>query len=59
MKREIESLTRETASLMPSDYGSSLHGQELNNLIAFLMAIARNEKSPVAKKQFREDQENQ
>jgi putative heme-binding domain-containing protein len=59
VKREIESLTRETASLMPSDYGSSLKAQELNNLIAFLMSIARNEKSPAAKEQFREDQENE
>jgi cytochrome c oxidase cbb3-type subunit III len=59
MKREIESLTRETASLMPSDYGSSLSAQELDNLIGLLMSIARNEKSPVVKKQFREDEENE
>jgi cytochrome c oxidase cbb3-type subunit III len=41
LKSEIESLSRDPASLMPSDYGSTLSPSELNDLISFLMSTAR------------------
>lgn len=59
LKSEIESAARQPGSLMPSDYGSRLDSQELNDLIAFLMTAAKSDESAGSKKEFREDEENE
>jgi cytochrome c oxidase cbb3-type subunit III len=39
-KSEIDTMEPESHSLMPSDYGSRLNPQELNDLISYLMSVA-------------------
>jgi cytochrome c oxidase cbb3-type subunit 3 len=45
MKSDIANMTRDSKSLMPADYGSTLSASELNDLISFLMSVAQREKS--------------
>jgi cytochrome c oxidase cbb3-type subunit III len=51
-KSDLASVTREKGSFMPSDYGSRLTSQELNDVISYLVQIA--EKQP---KQAQDDSE--
>jgi cytochrome c oxidase cbb3-type subunit III len=44
MKSDVAGLTRASTSLMPADYGSTLGPSELNDLISFLMSLARKDK---------------
>jgi len=41
-KSQLRSVEHRPESLMPSDYGSKLSGQELDNLVSYLVAAARN-----------------
>jgi putative heme-binding domain-containing protein len=43
-KAELQSLTRSSEPLMPSNYGSTLSQNEINDLISFLVASARGGK---------------
>jgi cytochrome c oxidase cbb3-type subunit 3 len=45
MKSDVANMTRDSKSLMPADYGSTLSASELNDLISFLMSIAQRDKS--------------
>lgn len=45
-KSELQSLARSMEPLMPSDYGSTLSRNEINDLISFLVTSARGSKSP-------------
>ncbi len=45
MKSDVANMTRDSKSLMPADYGSTLSGSELNDLISFLMSVAQRDKS--------------
>jgi cytochrome c oxidase cbb3-type subunit III len=56
-KAELESLRRVTEPLMPTDYGSTLNAGELNDLISFLIATARETKSAQPKKAAHGDDE--
>jgi cytochrome c oxidase cbb3-type subunit III len=47
-KSELTSFSRQPASLMPADYGNTLHRDELSDLISFLMSAARNSKAGAA-----------
>ena len=58
MKADIASLTPQSASLMPTDYASSLSAQELDDLTGFLMTVANKEHSE-AKKESHEDEDNE
>jgi cytochrome c oxidase cbb3-type subunit III len=49
-KSELRSIEYETRSLMPADYGSRLSHQEVDDLVSFVMSIARtNAKRPAGK----------
>jgi cytochrome c oxidase cbb3-type subunit III len=57
-KSEIASFSRETGSLMPADYGTTLNPDELNDLISFLMFAARDAKTNASsRKKFEDDEE--
>ena len=58
MKADIANLTPQSASLMPTDYASSLSAQELDDLIGFLMTVA-NKGHPEAKKESHEDEDDE
>jgi cytochrome c oxidase cbb3-type subunit III len=45
MKSDVTSMKRESNSLMPADYGSTLSAGELNDLVSFLMNVAQQDKS--------------
>jgi cytochrome c oxidase cbb3-type subunit III len=45
MKSDVRNMTRDSKSLMPADYGSTLSAGELNDLISFLMSVAQRDKS--------------
>lgn len=45
MKSDVASMKRESNSLMPSDYGSTLSAGDLNDLVSFLMSVAQQDKS--------------
>jgi len=45
IKSELQGLESQSQPLMPSDYGSTLTRQELNDLISFLMQSARGSKA--------------
>jgi cytochrome c oxidase cbb3-type subunit III len=45
MKSDVASMNRDSKSLMPADYGSTLRAGELNDLISFLMSVAQSDKS--------------
>jgi cytochrome c oxidase cbb3-type subunit 3 len=48
-KSDIENLSWDENSLMPADYGSTLNSAQLNDLVSFLMSIARHDKAGDAK----------
>jgi cytochrome c oxidase cbb3-type subunit III len=58
MNADIANLTPQSASLMPTDYASSLSAQELDDLIGFLMTVA-NKGHSEAKKQSPEDEDDE
>jgi hypothetical protein len=45
MKSDLASIKRDSNSLMPADYGSTLTANELNDLVSFLMSLAQQDKS--------------
>jgi len=45
LKAELENVTHQPNSLMPSDYASTLSPDELNDLVSFLIAAAHGRKS--------------
>jgi cytochrome c oxidase cbb3-type subunit 3 len=45
MKSEVANLTRNSKSLMPSEYGSTLRARELDDLVSFLMSVAQHDKA--------------
>jgi putative heme-binding domain-containing protein len=45
MKSDLPSINRDSNSLMPANYGSSLTANELNDLVSFLMSLAQQDKS--------------
>jgi putative heme-binding domain-containing protein len=45
MKSDLPSINRDSNSLMPANYGSSLTANELNDLVSFLMSVAQQDKS--------------
>ena len=44
-KNTVKSVKEQSASLMPSDYGSKLTRQEMDDLIHYLVSVAKTEKS--------------
>jgi cytochrome c oxidase cbb3-type subunit III len=58
-KAQIESMAPQPDFLMPSNYGSTLSAQELDDLIGFLMTIANKEHTAVPKKQPQDDEEEE
>lgn len=59
LKSDVTSLTTGSTALMPSDYASTLSAEELNDLVAFLMSTTGGKGPHVAKKTFKEDEENE
>ncbi|MGB6405729.1 MAG: hypothetical protein WBF26_23035, partial [Candidatus Sulfotelmatobacter sp.] len=49
-KSELESLEYNSQTLMPSDYGSTLTADELNDVVSYLMKVANVNGSRTAKK---------
>jgi putative heme-binding domain-containing protein len=45
LKAELENLTHQPNSLMPSDYASTLSPEELNDLVSFMISAAHARKS--------------
>ena len=50
-KSELQSIEHKPMSLMPTDYGSKLTPQELDELVAYLMSIAQNHPIPKVEKE--------
>jgi hypothetical protein len=59
LKSEVASVARDSISLMPPDYASTLSVEELNDLIAFLVSTNSGKGPRAAKKTFKEDEENE
>ena len=57
MKSDVASIKRDLNSLMPADYGSTLSPGELNDLVSFLISVARQDKSPDPKRDQSTDEE--
>ncbi len=57
MKSDVASIKRDSNSLMPADYGSTLSAGELNDLVSFLISVAQHDKSPDPKKTETSDEE--
>ena len=58
MKSDVASMTRDSNSLMPADYGSTLSASELNDLVSFLMSVdQQNKSSPDPKENEPSDEE--
>jgi putative heme-binding domain-containing protein len=57
MKSDIVTIKRDSNSLMPVNYGSTLSAGEQNDLISFLMSVAQHDKSPDPKKTEPSDEE--
>jgi hypothetical protein len=45
MKSELDHIEYQPQSLMPSDYGSALSRQELDDLISFLVSSSKSSKA--------------
>jgi cytochrome c oxidase cbb3-type subunit 3 len=59
-KSEIAGFSRQPESLMPSDYGTTLDRDELDDLISFLMSVARDAKSEaIQEKKPKDDEEEE
>ena len=56
-KSDLEGLEYSQQSLMPSDYGSTLSTDELNNVVSYLMRVANSSTTPpkTLKKEFDEE----
>lgn len=50
-KSELQSIEHQPRSLMPDDYGSRLSRQELDDLVSYLVSIARNTNKPGAEQE--------
>jgi len=50
-KSELQSIEYQARSLMPDDYGSRLSRQELDDLVSYLVSIARNTNKPKAEQE--------
>ena len=59
LKSDVTSIAPGSTALMPSDYASTLGAEELNDLVAFLIATTGGKGPHVAKKVFKEDEENE
>jgi putative heme-binding domain-containing protein len=57
-KNAVKSVKEQSASLMPSDYGSKLTPQEIDDLIHYLVSVAKAEKSSQGKWKGEEDDED-
>jgi len=57
MKSDVASVKRDSNSLMPADYGSTLSAGDLNDLVSFLISVAQHDKSPDPKKTEPSDEE--
>jgi len=57
MKSDVASVKRDSNSLMPPDYGSTLSAGDLNDLVSFLISVAQHDKSPDPKKTEPSDEE--
>lgn len=57
LRSEIESLTTQQDSLMPTDYGSALTTQELDDLVGFLITAAKKGHPSTPTRQPQEDDE--
>jgi cytochrome c oxidase cbb3-type subunit III len=51
VKSDLENITRQPESLMPSAYGSTLSQAELDDLASFLITVARDRKTDAASKE--------
>jgi cytochrome c oxidase cbb3-type subunit 3 len=60
VKSDVANLTRNSTSLMPSEYGSTLSARELDDLVSFLMSVAQQDKvgSNLKKNAEPSDEEN-
>lgn len=47
-RSDLRSIGQHPRSLMPDDYGSKLSGQELDDLVSYLINLARDQKKPQA-----------
>jgi cytochrome c oxidase cbb3-type subunit III len=59
LKSDIKSIESNSQPLMPSDYGSTLAPQELNDIISYLMSVANTTGSNATKKDKDDDWEDQ
>jgi cytochrome c oxidase cbb3-type subunit 3 len=58
-KSELASFSRQPGSLMPADYATTLNGEELNDLVSFLMVAARDRTTKAASSTKPTDEEEQ
>ena len=56
-KSDVRSLTYAGRSPMPSDYGSTLSTEELNDLVSYLLRVSRSEKTKKAESNPKNDEE--
>jgi hypothetical protein len=49
-KADLASMSYDSASLMPKDYGSTLSARELNDLVSYLMSLQSRVDVAAAKK---------
>jgi cytochrome c oxidase cbb3-type subunit 3 len=59
MKSDLAGMTRDSNSLMPTDYGSTLSAGELNDLVSFLMTVAQRDKSTLDPKKNAESSDEE
>jgi cytochrome c oxidase cbb3-type subunit III len=59
LKTDLESLTRQPVSLMPSNYGTTLSPAELNDLISFLMTAANEQAETGSSGEPKRDEEDE
>jgi putative heme-binding domain-containing protein len=57
MKSDVANIRRDSDSLMPADYGSTLSVSELNDLVSFLMSMGQQDKSSRDPKKDESDDE--
>jgi len=50
MKSDVASVKRDSNSLMPADYGSTLSAGDLNDLVSYLISVAQHDKSLIRRK---------
>jgi len=57
-RSDVTQIQAQAQPLMPTDYGSTLSAAELDDLVGYLMTVARREKSPQIKKSKRQDDDH-